>query len=197
MTTNACAIHEAALSALLDGELEPAEAPPAVDHLLACAACRDFYRRARALDRAVALAGGPAALPPAPPAVWERIVTAAELRPRARRLGRWFLAAAAALAIAVSAWGLDALAPVLGGGDERVDVVLGADRGRMTEERFVRLAVEMLQADSRYRDAMRAVLTAAESESGGEGEHAEGGLASENLMLLRGPGERPLRPRTF
>jgi predicted anti-sigma-YlaC factor YlaD len=52
--TNACDLHEADLSAVLDGELETVDLLRTLDHLVECSRCAEFYRRSRDLDLTVA-----------------------------------------------------------------------------------------------------------------------------------------------
>lgn len=159
-----CDRHQETLSAFLDGEASAAEALPAFDHLLGCAACRAFYARARALERALDLSGAEAdGGEDAPAAVWERI--AASVAPPGRSRSRfappaWTQRLAAALLLGVAVWGGYALGgrqarPARGG---EVEVVVGG--GGMTDARFLALTLEVLRSDPRYHEKMREVLTA-------------------------------------
>ncbi len=165
-----CDRHQETLSAFLDGEASPAETLPAFDHLLGCADCRAFYARARALDRALALAGEEPARENAPAAVWERIAEsvapASGRRPTAGPSrfhwmpSAWAPRLAAALLLGVAVWGGYALGgrqagPAAGG---EVEVVVGG--GGMTDARFLELTLEVLRSDPRYHEKMREVLTA-------------------------------------
>jgi len=93
------------------------------------------------------------------------------------RTPRWVWALAACLLVALG-FGLgdrtapDAL-PLEMGADGTLVVELGADAGRMTEERFVSLAVELLRADRRYRDKMSEVLQEVAANDGREGFDSE------------------------
>ena len=169
-----CEAVQASLSALLDGELDALEFAPVVDHLVDCADCRRFHEQARSLDGLVATAAGIGRdTPPAPEAVWDRIV--AEPAPQARRSWSrswpaWASAAAASLVLGlglafVAFDGQAARSPGLpdSGGSETEETVLIAGRGAMTEARFVELARELLQADRRYHRAMYEVIQTATS----------------------------------
>jgi predicted anti-sigma-YlaC factor YlaD len=162
-----CERMELSLSVMMDGELEAAELLPAVDHLARCASCRAFYRDARALDSRV-LEAGNAAEPQAPlasAAVWDRI--RAETHPAtgtARASGvRWRVWGSVAAALLIVAVGLagarlwQAGAPARGENGPVV-VVLGQDSGRMSDERFVELASELLRAGPRYHERMHEVM---------------------------------------
>lgn len=148
-----CETCEMSISALTDGELPAEDLLPTLDHLAECPSCRAFYRDLRALA---------AALPPEE--VWRRIEVAAA--PGLSRTGRarpWAMRLAAALLLVAGLGG--ALAFVRFGlhpAGEPIEVTLGEDRGRMTEQRFVDLTVELLRADSRYHQEMLQVLTAVE-----------------------------------
>ena len=163
-----CETCEISLSALADGELPAEELLPAIDHLAECPGCRAFYRDLRAL--AAALPARPVAEPPpaeAPEEVWRRIeaATAPAVVPAVGRTGHsrpWALRLAAAVVLVAGLWGALAAVRSLHPSDAPIEVTLGEDRGRMTEERFVDLTVELLRADSRYHQEMLQVLTAVE-----------------------------------
>jgi len=173
-----CERFETSLSVMIDGELGAAERLPVVDHLARCAACRRFYRDARALDALVLETAS--AVPVEAPSrdVWERIEAAGGLRPAARsgsvvsldlRWKIWGAVAAAALLVAVglsvvSLWSVRRVQPVAG---SSVAVVLGRASGRMSDERFVELATELLRADPSYHDRMREVMNLVTRPSGG------------------------------
>lgn len=161
-----CEICEIALSALADGELPAEELLPAIDHLVECTGCRAFYRDVRAL--AAALPARPVAEPPpaeAPEEIWRRIeaATAPAAAPAVGRTAQsrpWALRLAAAVLLVAGLWGALAAVRSLRPPDAPIEVTLGEDRGRMTEQRFVDLTVELLRADSRYHQEMLQVLTA-------------------------------------
>ena len=77
---NGCEACEERISALLDGELDSTEVIEALDHAMACDACRRFYLDARVLDRRMRPAGLVAAAGRAvditavlPAGIWEKI----------------------------------------------------------------------------------------------------------------------------
>ena len=199
-------------SLLLDGELPPADTADAVAHLLACAECRTFFQRGRALDSALLLAAAekPEAAEPAPAAVWERIgaEVGRDLRRGAateRRVRRprpaWALPLAASLLLVLGGaigWlarsgeprAVDRLAQPVSPGDFATASTAGAPQagGEMTEDRFVAIARELLAADRRYRDAMAGVLVVADSAEPREGSTAESSWREEELRQL--PGDR-------
>jgi len=163
-----CEAYEISISALADGELPAEELLPTLDHIMECPRCQAFYRDVRAL--AAAFPAAPAApagateTDEAPEEVWRRIeVAAAPALARTRKDRSWALRLAAAIVLVAGLWGglaaVRSLRPAHPA-DTPIEVTLGEDRGRMTEERFVDLTVELLRADSRYHQEMLQVLTA-------------------------------------
>jgi len=160
-----CERYEILLSALGDDQLESSsERFEAVDHLATCAACRRFWRDARALVGALELAGLAPARTAAPPVVRERLVAAATPRSTQRwRTPVWSLPLAAAVILLVGVVMVLSSAPKLGPEStgelgNRVAVELGSDGGAMSEARFVELTTELLRADDRYRLAMLSIM---------------------------------------
>jgi predicted anti-sigma-YlaC factor YlaD len=165
-----CETYEMSLSALADGELPTDELLRAIDHLAECPGCRAFYRDLRALAAALPDPQRLSASVPgeAPEEIWRRIEAAAApaLAP-AGRIRPWALRLAAAVLLVAGLWGaLAAARSALGPMNAPIEITLGEDRGRMTEQRFVDLTVELLRADSRYRQEMVQVLNAVGEGSG-------------------------------
>lgn len=157
-----CETYEISISALADGELPAEDLLPTLDHLAECASCRAFYRDLRALAAALPADAETAssALQEAPDEVWRRIeVAVAPALARPGRAPSWALRLAAAVLLVASIWGALATVSALRPADGPIEVTLGDDDGRMTEQRFVDLTVELLRADSRYRQEMLQVLT--------------------------------------
>ena len=160
-----CETYEMSISALADGELPAEDLLPTLDHLTECASCRAFYRDVRALAAALpAEAELASAVPPeAPEEIWHRIEAATApafvQRERPGRAPSWALRLAAAVLLVAGLWGALATVSALRPADGPIEVTLGDDRGRMTEQRFVDLTVELLRADSRYHQEMLQVLT--------------------------------------
>jgi hypothetical protein len=190
-----CERHQETLSAFLDGETSPAESLPALDHLLRCPACRDFYGKARALEQRLA-ASAPAE-PAAPEDVWERIVADAAAAPARRSavaaLRSWAPRLAAAFVLGLAAWSGYALGGGAGPGmlglageatANQVEIEVGA--GGMTDSRFLDLTLEILRADRRYHDKLLEVLTAVDA-----GERAGG--ARRESAVLSSEEDRPRR----
>lgn len=172
-----CEPLAAALSALIDSELEADRQLSVIDHLLACPSCQRFYQHARDLDGALAeIEAGDlaeAGLGPPPEAVWQRIAAAShdfpgvqpeQPPPPARTAHPWLTWAprlAAVLLLAFGLWTLNGL------GDGRrfetpgdtFELTLEGDRGQMSEGRFVALTTELLRADRRYHQKMLEVMT--------------------------------------
>lgn len=167
-----CEFMEPAVSALADGELAAVEVAAAVDHLAACAGCRELYRRIRALDEAVAVWSGPAAGEPAPPQLWRRIAedAAPPRRPAGARWSTWALRVAALALMACGVWwAAPPPGPSLLAGGDSVEVVLGSDPGSMTDRRFLEMTTELLRADRRYHRLMWKVMQAVAEDAEGDG----------------------------
>ncbi len=162
-----CEIYEMSISALADGELPKEDLLPTLDHLASCPACLAFYRDVRSL--AAALPDPQQLSEPAPEEapeeVWRRIEVAAApslARTERGRLQPWTMRLAAAIVLVAGLWGALAALSALQPAGAPIEVTLGEDGGRMTEERFVDLTVELLRADPRYHQEMLQVLTAVE-----------------------------------
>jgi len=158
-----CDTRELAISAMLDGQAEPREMLAAMDHIVTCGDCRDFYRKARALDRRLEEVRTATAARPLPGDLWVRIATAAALSPPARERRFIRIARGAALAAAILVLAL-VLPQWLGkaspGSLESagVEVVLESNRGGMTDQRFVMLAKELLESDRRYHQQLYRIM---------------------------------------
>lgn len=172
---NTCEHHELSLSTLIDGELDPTEIVVTIDHLSACEACREFYRDAREVDR-IALTAVATDEPSLDlldlddDELWERIESRTTretpiAQPRASYRPIWMSAAAAVLAVLAIG-----LAFMMGQRTtiDTIEVVLGQDRGMMSDDRFVELTTELLGADRRYHEKMLEVMQLV-SEQGDEG----------------------------
>lgn len=152
-----CNDHEVNLSSWLDGQLDRPGQVETLDHLVRCAACREFYRDARALDGMLASVREPADTVSPGPEVRRRIEQA--VRPRRTGWGTTeFLRVAAVLVISVGlGWffwgGLNGVTP-----SSEIDVQLGERAGRMSEQRFFELTTEVLQAEPRYHTVMYEVM---------------------------------------
>lgn len=154
---NICDETQMYLSAALDGEADPDELLAAMDHLLECATCQRFYRQARRLD-GIVTAAPDAFVAPAPQKRhgidWHWL-----LQPGVR----WAAAASAAVLIAVGIW---QAGPPWSGPDQTaaldtadlVVITLEEDKGHLTDERFIEMAVALLRADQRYRHKMTEIL---------------------------------------
>ncbi len=174
-----CETYEASISALIDGELESPEQLPAIDHLLECASCQDFYGRARVLGSMVF---GATSAEPAPPEIWDRIATETGLTERGtqqspgvvRRFAPWLrgshalaggLGLAAGLILTTGLWLLRPAVqgtpvPVPSGETGVVEVVLEQDRGSMSDQRFLELTTEILRADRGYHRKLLEIMRA-------------------------------------
>ena len=149
-----CERMELLISALLDGEAEAGEQREALDHLLACPACRRFYQEASALQGHLDLLP-PGALPAAPPRRWQ-----------VASGGRAWLQAAALVGMLALGLGLGVRwggrvqpLPELPGEGESIQLALGSDAGAMDDREFVALTLRLLRADPRYHRELAAILT--------------------------------------
>ena len=194
-----CESYESLVSAWLDGQLDRAEQVEGLDHLVRCESCRAFYLDARALDGLLGTLRTPAVATEPSPDVWKRIEWATRKRRSGsarRRIPAWALQAAAVVVLGVGlsfmVWSgrmLEAPLP------EQAEVVLGENRGQMTEKRFVELAKEVLRADGQYHSAMLEIMgqvvrdTAPTREATDEGlfERPENGDTGEPGAGLRQP----------
>ena len=201
MTT--CQEFELALSELLDGELPPPLAAEAVEHAFGCASCREFFRAARRLGRVAR--GEEAVAAPAPELageraeeIWRAVRSASGLgRAPARSRSPW-LRAAALVALGVGAGWLArdagrAVGPrgatAAPGGET---VVVSTGPSAMDERRFVALADELLEADTKYQRAMLQVLRLVPALETGEGLSREDG-AGGGYVRARVDDENPRR----
>lgn len=211
------------ISALLDDELEHDRLLEVIDLLVDDAGSRNFYRRSRVLGGLMA-AHEPLPTVDASRETWHRIATAVgapapDLEPSSRRrslvIGPWL--AAAALLVAVAAGVLLSIggAPTTGPGpdpaaveeEQLADITVGSRPDSMTEERFITLATELLEADRRYRREMVEIINAVDSESSGEsrsdeplrfGEGPESSLLERDLDTIEdGRVDRDLSVRRF
>ncbi len=202
--TPTCERFEAAISALIDGELESPEQLPAIDHLLECASCQDFYGRARALSSMVTF--GAAGAEPAPAEVWERIAGETGLAGSgdARKPAPWWhrsrslpgaLGLAAGLILALGVWLLGPVVVDDSAPDARresgvVEVMLEQDKGAMSDERFLALTLEILSADRGYHRKMLEVMRAVDGlATRPEGSGDETSLASRDGLQSFAIGE--------
>lgn len=158
-----CERNEIELSALLDGEVDRRTLTATLDHLASCPACRDFYRRARALDGTLALVREEESGEPPPAELWEDIRRRAQEPPdrRAGGIAVWRIAAALAVAagalwLALSAPGGPAAVPQPGG---TLEVRVGEQGQPMTDERFLEITTELLRADRSYQQVLGQLLT--------------------------------------
>jgi len=165
---NHCEFFEIELSTLLDDELSHAEVLRVVDHLASCAQCRAFYRGARALDLALAERGASAEALRA--GLWARVERRASGpdSSRARRARPpavlvWGLRAAAAILVVVGGWTATRLWTAPGGAPssrEVVSIALASNPDGMSDQRFVELTTELLEADPRYHRKMQQIMAA-------------------------------------
>jgi len=163
-----CTDYEIELSAMLDGESDPATALELVGHVASCESCRAFYlemSNVQATVDAVAVAHAPEPAPeaevrPVPESRW-RFGWGSLLRPGKMPRLAWGITTVFVVALAVWA-GVDrnVLTNMAGSSENGETIIeLEANKGDMDEDRFVALVTELLTADRRYQDQMYAVLS--------------------------------------
>jgi hypothetical protein len=154
-----CKQHEIELSALLDGESDPATAVVLMDHISHCRACRDFYRELRSFQ---SLVDG---MVPAAEAV-----TLSEPDHRRRSwafpVPRWIWGAAAAVLIAIGSYAAGSLQLIGGGNGDMFTIERTDGQSSGDEERFVELATEVLRSDRQYQQQLYRVLGEIETNEG-------------------------------
>ena len=158
-----CEEYAVELSAMLDGESDPATAVGLMDHVCQCSSCRDFYQELRSFqslvdDMSPALAARPALESP----------TARGLREPRRRWFGWLGAAprwawaTAAVVVAIGLWaagtGVLTDQPEVDISAGVVTIELESDELSVDDERFIQLASEILSADRRYQHQMYVIL---------------------------------------
>jgi hypothetical protein len=182
-----CNDYEIELSALLDGECDPAGVIDLMDHVTTCSECSSFYLELRSFQETV----DGAELMPSRDA---DSVSSAEPERKAGFLSGWIpnwgLGVAAVAVVTVVAAGLwfggafnsnsgdttpvemtgsaDVNPDGIAAGEpsdeevkdaaENVMITLGENSGQMDEERFIELVTEILRADRRYQEEMYVVL---------------------------------------
>ncbi|MBN2171457.1 MAG: zf-HC2 domain-containing protein [Candidatus Krumholzibacteriota bacterium] len=158
-----CEYYEVEISALLDGESDPARAVEILDHVTRCPSCRQFYQELRSFQSLVdemqeQLGQAPAekAAGSVAPGLWERL----------HAVPQWAWGMAAALVVAVGLWGLHTggiLSPYASS-DQPVRITLESEKNSMNDRRFMEVMTELLQADRRYHQAMFDVLSSIEND---------------------------------
>jgi hypothetical protein len=164
---NRCEEYELELSAMLDGESDPATAVVLMDHLCGCSSCREFYGKLRSFQALVddispAAEGQPAAYAVAPAA------DTGQKRGWFDWIGgtpRWAMGAAAVLVVAIGIWAANGAGIFDRSGDDEnmfqggtVTIELAGDALSVDDEKFIELASAILGADRRYQHQMYVIL---------------------------------------
>jgi len=148
------------ISALFDGESDPATALELLEHVASCPACAAFARDLRTMQANIDQVYMVPEVPEPEPVA----VLPLERPRRSIRVTRWAWGLAAAMVVAVGlSYGITAALPsgVTGAQRDREVVIrLEENRGAMTDERFITLVTELLRADRKYQYQMYAVLDA-------------------------------------
>lgn len=164
---NRCEEYELELSAMLDGESDPATAVVLMDHLCGCSSCREFYGKLRSFQALVddispAIDDQPVAHAAAPAA------DTGQRRGWFDRLGhtpRWAMGAAAVVVVAIGIWAASGAGIFDRSGDGEnmfeggtVTIELEGDALSVDDEKFIELASAILGADRRYQHQMYVIL---------------------------------------
>jgi len=149
------------LSAIMDGELSGEELLESIDALVETDELRSFWQDSRSLEKALKTQQTELIETP-PESVWENVeVVAGQKIAKIFRLNNvspqvWAAAASIALIFSLTVAGL-----LRGTFPEQANantIQLGQHDGQMTEDRFIELTTELLQADSRYHRKMLDVM---------------------------------------
>lgn len=183
---NKCSEYELEISALFDGESDPATALELLEHVATCPSCSAFVQNLKAmqgaLDRVYDI-GQPSSAP----------VSAIEPKLRSRRMPRWAWGLAATIVLSLGlAYGLPATFSVDSDSalQERQMVIrLEENRGDMSQDRFMEMVSELLSADRMYQNEMSAVLEAVRA--GGSSENPD--YLDERLESRRNEGGTRVR----
>ena len=170
--------HEIEISTLLDGELSGEEMRLAIDALIEDEELRTFWRSSRELDHTLHIRRG-GEHQDLPGDLWDQIERQAGLsRARVIAMPRmttraWAAAASILLILSLSLFGVWQM-PSPATATEKT-VQLGSHEGQMTEERFIALTTELLQADSRYHRKMLEVMEVVNQKAYGRNEASNSG----------------------
>jgi len=155
---------EIAISELLDGHLEHEATLSLIDRLLQCEKSRKFYLDSRLLDKRLAEVRAHEPEEPMSDKLWRRIRGKSELpassRPWFVRVPAWVPVLAAAVFVLVMGLGIyrafltaDPLSA-----EQVLQVSLESRKGVMTDQRFLRIAKEVLESDRKYQLKMLEVM---------------------------------------
>ncbi len=183
---------QADISALMDGELERDETLRVIDRLLEDSDCREGYLEMRRLTTVVAAAEIPGSLPER---AWKTIRSKTGLDAPVRSwawlrpipVPAWMLGAAAVLVLSLLVW-TNVPTEVDPGVrfQPGVTIEVGSNEDAMTDQRFVELTTEILQADRRYHRKMLEVMNEIE----GNTFIAEGSNSDARRVVPEGGRER-------
>jgi len=161
---NRCEEYELELSAMLDGESDPATAVVLMDHLCGCSSCREFYGKLRSFQ---------ALVDDISPAIDDQPVAhaAAPAADTGQRRGwldwightpRWAMGAAAVVVVALGIWAVGDSGlfdrSEEGSDGTTVTIELAGDALSVDDEKFIELASAILSADRRYQHQMYVIL---------------------------------------
>ncbi len=155
------------LSAVMDGELTGEELLESIDALVESGELRGFWRDSRSLQKTLTKSQNVLVETP-PDSVWENVQTATrKQRAKIFKLSGaspqvWAAAASILLIFSLTLAGF--LRGTIPEQANARTVQMGAHDGEMSEDRFIELTTELLQADSRYHRKMLEVMQTVNSQ---------------------------------
>lgn len=182
--------YEADLSAIVDGELDGEPLRQAIDALIRNPDLRAFWAESRAMQSSLFGENDRAGITP-PEGMWDKIQKKA--RPRAKIFllssapaRTWAAAATILLAVGLTVSGFLKVDIPFFHNQQRT-IQLAGDRGSMSEDRFLQLTTEILQADPRYQRKMLEVMQVVNQQAYGF-QTGEGRRLGEPLRDTSDPG---------
>jgi len=166
-----CEEYQIDISAMLDGELTPAEIAATVQHLAKCSECERVFEEFQLLQEKV---DKEYSRPAVPQELWKNIQSktiheqqSTDLTGRVIEFRKWafrIISVAAGIAITFTAGYFlgKPSAPLLI--DPSTPIILASQKGSMSDERFQQLTRELLIADQKYQQKMYFILHALNSE---------------------------------
>lgn len=158
-----CKEYEIELSAMLDGESDPATAVALMDHISECGACRSFYQELRSFQSLVddlSPVAKPREVSQPARSLWSWIFP----------VPRWAWGAAAAILIAIGSYAVGTTQAGVAIDGNTITFEVDPNESTVSEEEFVELASEILRSDPRYQRQLYQILGQIETgEGSGEG----------------------------
>jgi len=193
--------NEMNLSAIMDGELSGEEICRTIDALIEEKELIAFWKKGRQLNRGL-VADSSEENVVMPEGVWDKVEQKSGLgRKKVFKLDSfqprvWAAAASIILVISFATSGIIDFRDFFQSGDQTVE--LSSQGGKMSEERFIQLTTEILEADSRYHRKMFEVMQVVNERA-----YGRGGETGRNVEMAAarpegdpGQGQQPRRRQT-